>query len=270
MSSSLCDNTNDLDAARARSRRRRLLACRLGIRLLGLSPATAILRRASAVCRRASRGRVAVRFLCCLLLTLPACSHFKNQFRPSIPAAQLSNPLVIPVEDPDFAWNELVDAVDDYFPIAREERVRVIGNAMTEGRIESKVVTGATRFEFFRRDATPGFERWLGTFQSIRRQAEVRVSPVNGGYAVSVVVRKELEDVDRPEMSLVGGAVQRHDGTLVRPGGNRVGGAVSLGWIPIGRDIALEQTMLAAIQARMTKLETPAAIQTLPAVQHLP
>jgi hypothetical protein len=198
------------------------------------------------------------------VLCLPSCSHFKSQFRPSIPAVQLPNPLEVPVAEPEMAWNELVDAVDDFFPIAREERVRVIGGVATEGRIETKVVTGATRFEFFRRDATPGFERWLGTFQSIRRQAEVRVTATVTGYAIHVVVRKELEDVDRPEMSLVGSAVQRHDGTLVRPGGSRVGGAVSLGWIPIGRDIALEQTILAAIQARMTQAEIPPAVQTLP------
>jgi len=175
----------------------------------------------------------------------------------------LPNPLEIRVSDHEFLWNELVDIVDDYFPIAREERVRLIGNVMTEGRIETQSRTGATAFEYFRRDTTPGFEKWHGTFQSVRRQAEVIVVPSQGGFGVSVVVRKELEDVDRPEMSSVGSAVQRHDGSLIRPQGSQVGGAISLGWIPVGRDISLEQKILTEIHRRFNVVETPPPIQTL-------
>lgn len=195
------------------------------------------------------------------LLMTTGC-HQLSLSRADVPA--LPNPLEIPVEDHEFAWNELVDTVDNYFPIQREERVRIVGNVMTEGKIETQPRTGATIFEFFRRDATHGFERWLGTFQSIRRQAEVRVAPSSNGYEVTVIVRKELEDVARPEMSMVGSVVQRYDGSLVRPGGARVGGAMTLGWIPQGRDVALEQKMLAEIHERFYQLAPPPAIQRLP------
>lgn len=167
------------------------------------------------------------------------------------------------MDDHEFVWNQLVDTVDDYFPIAREERVRVIGNVMTEGRIVTKPVTGATRMEFFRRDSTPGFEGWHSTFQSLRRSAEIRVMPGQTGYGVNVVVRKELEDVARPEMSPVGSVVQRHDGSLVRPRGPRIAPATSLGWIPMGRDVALEQKILADIHARFNQLAAPPPIQIL-------
>lgn len=193
--------------------------------------------------------------------SLVGCAQFRSN--PSLADAPLPNPIEIPVTEHEFVWNSLVDTVDDYFPIEREERVRVIGNVMTSGSIVTKPVTGATKFEFFRRDSTPGFERWHGTLQSIRRSAEVRVLPANSGYGVSVVVRKELEDVSRPEMSLVGSVIQRHDGSLVRPSRSRVGGAVNLGWIPIGRDIALEQKILADIYARFNTLTPPPAVQTL-------
>ena len=177
------------------------------------------------------------------------CAHFKN----SGPAAPLPNPLEIPIENDEFAWNELVDVVDDYFPITREERVRLIGNVMTEGRIDTKAVNGASVLEFFRKDATKGFQRWHGTFQSLRRSAEVRVTPSRNGYAVTVVVRKELEDVAQPELSPIGNVIERHDGGLVRPSRPRLGGATSIGWIPIGRDVELEQKILTDIYTRFNK-----------------
>ena len=175
----------------------------------------------------------------------------------------LPNPLEVPVTDHEFVWNELVDTIDDYFPIAREERVRVIGNVMTEGRIETQPATGATVLDFFRKDRTKGFETWHGTFQSIRRQAEVRVLPSQEGYGVNVIVRKELEDVDRPEMSLVDASALRHDGSLVRPQGSKLGGNTTLGWIPIGRDVDLEQKILADLYARLNHVVAPSPVQIM-------
>ncbi len=165
--------------------------------------------------------------------------------------------------DHEFVWNELVDTIDDYFPIAREERVRIIGNVMTEGRIETQPTTGATVLDFFRKDRTKGFETWHGTFQSIRRQAEIRVLPSQDGYGVNVIVRKELEDVDRPEMSLVDASAFRHDGSLVRPHGSRLGGNTTLGWIPIGRDVELEQKILADLYARLNHVVPPRPVQVM-------
>ena len=197
-----------------------------------------------------------------LYLLLAGCATMLSS-REAERAPPMPNPLEVTVTDHEFAWNQIVDMVDDYFPIAREERVRLIGSVLTEGRIETKTIPGATVMEYFRRDSTPGFERWHGTFQSIRRQAEVRVVPSPKGYAISIMVRKELEDVDRPEMSQIGSAVQRHDGSLIRPRNARVGGSISLGWIPIGRDTALEQKMLADLYARFYHVETPPPLQSL-------
>ena len=175
----------------------------------------------------------------------------------------LPNPLEIPVSDREFVWNEIVDTVDDYFDIAREDRVRLVGNVLTEGKIETYPQTGASLLEIWRKDAVPGFELWHSTFQSIRRQALVRVSPSQAGYGVQVVVRKELEDLASPEMATAGGIVRRYDDSLLRPQGRQVSKAETLGWIPQGRDVALEQKILADLFARMYKVEPPPAIETL-------
>ncbi len=175
----------------------------------------------------------------------------------------LPNPLEIPVSDREFVWNQIVDTVDDYFEIAREERVRLVGNVLTEGRIETRPRSGASVAEVWRKDAVHGFETWHGTFQSIRRQALIRVSPSHAGYGVQIIVRKELEDLANPEMATAGGAVQRYDGSLVRPQGRQLARPETLGWIPQGRDVALEQKMLADLYARLVKVEPPPPVETL-------
>lgn len=163
----------------------------------------------------------------------------------------LENPLLVPGHDREFVWNQIVDTLDDYFRIAREERVRQIGNVLTEGRIETFPVVGATYFEPWRRDSTPGFERKYATLQSVRRRATVRVWPATGGYFVEVIVVRELEDLERPEFAPIGGEVFRHDGTLVRDEGQTREQPISLGWIPLGRDTSLEQRILTDIHSRL-------------------
>ena len=163
----------------------------------------------------------------------------------------LENPLWVPSNDREFFWNQLVDTVDDYFPILREDRVRQVGNVLTEGRIETKAVTGATLLEPWREDSTPGFERRHATLQSIRRRAVVRVWPAEGGYRVEIVVIKELEDVEFPEGSPGGGIVFRSDGAVVRQKPRPTGEPATLGWIPLGRDLSMEQKMLVELQARL-------------------
>lgn len=170
-----------------------------------------------------------------------------------VPGAVVSNPLFIPVTNQDLAWEQIVYVVDDYFRIEQENRVQVIGNVVTEGRIDTFPQVGATWLEPHRPD-TVGFEsRWESTFQTIRRRAVVRVIPAQGGYLVDLAVYKELEDLPRPEHSTAGAATFRHDSSLPsRLGEDVLRTRFSESWIPLGRDPAVEQQMLAEIQACVT------------------
>src|SRR4029079_6584343 len=98
-------------------------------------------------------------------------------------------------------------------------------------------------------DSTPGFEKIHATLQSIRRRATVRVIPVEGGYLGDVVVQKRLADIAQPSTATAGGATLRHDGTIVRQQGAPGRYSVTLGWIPIGRDVSLEQQILTDVSA---------------------
>ncbi|NUQ64330.1 MAG: hypothetical protein HUU20_17820, partial [Pirellulales bacterium] len=154
----------------------------------------------------------------------------------------------------EVVWETVVDVVDDYFRIADEEPVRLIGNLLTEGRLETLPETGATVFEPWRRDSASGYERLESTLQSIRRYAVVRVMPAGQGFRVEVNVFKELEDVAQPDQTTAGDATFRYDTSLTRivnPVGEQ---EIHEGWIPKGRDLALEQELIGQLLARFGRV----------------
>ena len=178
--------------------------------------------------------------------------------RVSAPPNQLlENPLFVPIADRELVWNQLVDEIDDYFKIEREQRVQEVGGVLMEGRIDTFPAIASTLLEPWRRDSTPGFEKLHSTLQSTRRQATVRVIPRGGGYLVEVNVIKELEDVNRPEHATVGGSTLRHDGSLVRNEANVQTGPTTLGWITLGRDVSLEQQILVELRSRLSNIQPP-------------
>lgn len=181
-----------------------------------------------------------------LLAGLAGCA-----WNPPDPNLAIANQTLVPVSNPDFAWDQIVDVVDDYFVIEREDRVRQVGDVITEGSIYTRPVVGATYFEPWRRDSVGAYERSLATLQTIRRRAIVRVIPAPNGYVVDVAVFKELEDLKQPEHSTAGAASFRNDSSpqgFSEPVGMQ---PLELGWIPLGRDPALEQRMLQKINARL-------------------
>jgi hypothetical protein len=170
------------------------------------------------------------------------------------PPPPQSNPALVPVMNPDLVWDQVVDVVDDYFQIEREERVRLVGDLLTEGRLDTYPRGSSTVFEPWNRDVVTRFQRWESTLQSMRRTAIVRVIPSAGGFLVDVQVLKELEDVRTPEtgsVSLANSASLRNDDALQRVRNPVAGTPATLGWIDVGRDLALEQVILADIHARL-------------------
>ncbi len=170
------------------------------------------------------------------------------------------NPIVVSSMDRDFVWDQVVDVVDDYFRVQHEERVRLVGDLLTEGRLDTYPRSGSTIFEPWNRDSVTAYDRWESTLQSIRRKALVRVIPSQGGFLVDVQVYKELEDVPRPEtgvISTTNSQALRNDDSLQRVANPTAGQQPTLGWIPQGRDPALEQVILAHIQSRIGGFSRP-------------
>ncbi len=183
-----------------------------------------------------------------LLTGLPGCMQGPmGMVGPEYPmqaATFCPNPVFVPIPDHVTAWEIVVDVIDDYFKIEREEPVRLIGNTLTEGRIDTFPKTAATLLEPWHYDSVGQFEQMEATLQSMRRRAVVRVTPIEGGHMVDVAVYKELEDVARPEHATAGAATFRYDGSLTRvvnPAGEQ---EINEGWINLGRDVALQQQII--------------------------
>ena len=164
----------------------------------------------------------------------------------------MSQAVFIPVTNEDYAWEVIVDVVDDYFQIDQENRVQTVGNVVTEGRIDTFPQVGATLLEPNHIDSVGRYNVVESTFQSVRRRGEIRVVPQQGGYLVDAVVYKEFEDLPRPENSTAGAAAYRFDNSLTSRLGEQVSQTkLSNFWIPMGRDCEIETQMLADIRERI-------------------
>lgn len=226
----------------------------------------------NAITRRHQRGTDTMRLLCAVTVAaIAACAGcFSGPYMPPpgqavapgqpLPPGSpmpgvgmpvlVNNPLFIPVQDANLLWDQLVDVTDDYFEIDREDRVRLVGDILTEGRIDTFPRGASTIFEPWNKDSVTFRDRWQATLQSLRRQGTIRVIPAEGGFLVDVMVTRELEDVDRPDAVFVGNESLRNDNSIRRFTNNAQGGGKSLGWIGKGRDLSLEQEILLQLQAR--------------------
>lgn len=193
-------------------------------------------------------GRLRVRWLVCWAMIIIVGVVGCARMRPPPPnALTVQNPMFVPNVDKDALWDHVVDAVDNYFEIEREERVKQVGEYLTVGRLDTVPTGGATYLEPWRRDTVTPYDRLESTLQSIRRRATVQVTPADGGYLVDVAVYKELEDVPRPAYSPTTTAALAYPTSVERyerPVGPQI---APLGWIPQGRDCALETRILEGI-----------------------
>ena len=193
-----------------------------------------------------------------LILAGSGCQNLRNlgslSQQPSLAPdqPQYANPLAVPMIHHWAVMDFVSDEIDNYFKIAREERIALHDGIMTEGWIETAPRLGSTVLEPWHRDSTPGFEKLHSTLQTIRRHAKIRVIPTGNQYLLDVKVYKELEDLPQPLGAGIGGRLIRHDIALDIDRENVDPNQQNNGWVPLGRDLSLEQTILHNLQARIT------------------
>lgn len=193
-----------------------------------------------------------------LLCTSVGCQAFRQYgeltTQPGIDPNQpvVPNPLVVPMMDRWAVMDQVSDEIEDYFEIDREERIALHDGIMSEGWIETHPKIGGTLLEPWRRDSTLGFERLHATLQTVRRFSKIRVIPSGNSYQIDVKVFKELEDLPQPLGSSVGGQLLRYDSALDIDRERPLIEGVNKGWIPMGRDLSLEQTILQNISSRIS------------------
>jgi hypothetical protein len=214
----------------------------------------------------------------------PGNVQYVSPFGTTQPAGVLANPLRVPVGDREFAFEQIVAVIEEDFKVQHEEPVRVAGDILTEGRIDTFPEISATLLEPWRGDTVTFRDRLESTLQTYRRRAFVRIMPDQGSFFVEVTVLKELEDLRRPQMA-VGAAVfdkqnaisdQAYEPLPGQPrvtpfstatsvaqspqAGRQIAPPPPSNWIPKGRDANLEQLILAKIQARLLPFGAPAFV----------
>ncbi len=185
---------------------------------------------------------------------LPAgCGSLAYRLTSDVPQQYVPNPLELPAVADDFLWLQIVDTLDDYFRIARQQPVVNSSGLVLEGKIETSYKVGSSIFQPWQKDSTTGFERLQSTLQTIRRRAIVTVRPETTGYSVEVIVQKDLEDADRTQHATESIIRTRHDGSRTNRADSFGQSPQTLGWIPLGRDTSLEQAILKDIFGRVTQ-----------------
>jgi hypothetical protein len=161
--------------------------------------------------------------------------------RPDKPAT-VENPLYIPQGPLSYAkvYETILDVLDTYWEIAYTNRY--------EGRIETipKVAPG---LEQPWKPGSPDFYQRLYAFlQTVRHRCIVLITTADdGGYFIDLKVYKELEDLPIPLRSTAGMASFRNPTTVERQFEVIEPPLYETNWIPIGRDLKLEQVLLEQI-----------------------
>jgi hypothetical protein len=145
-------------------------------------------------------------------------------------------------------FEQALDAVDDFFPIAYASRY--------DGRILGKPTLAPGYEQFWKPGSPDKYQRLLVTAQAYRYRCELKIREADArGYFVEVVVRKELKDYASPlnqftAISVFGdqGSVDRDRFLVVDPDATSPIENPSERWIPKGRETAIEQAILRKLQ----------------------
>ena len=175
-------------------------------------------------------------------LVMSACSGCAST---SAARNLVENPLIVPAIDYETVHRASVIAVDQYFDIASEDRV--------QRKITTQNKTGATLLEPWESDSVGFHERLECTLQTIRRFAVITINPAptGQGWAVKVVVYKELEDLVQPDRQAIGRAVFNNQWPINRTREVIAPQQAPAYWISRGQDHNLEQAILAKIKSSL-------------------
>jgi hypothetical protein len=158
----------------------------------------------------------------------------------------VENPVYVPLGPPAYGqvFETVIEVIDDYFEIAYANRY--------DGRIETfpRIAPGV---EQPWKPGSPDLDqRLLATCQTIRHRAIALIQVADdGGFFVDVKVFKELEDLPRPTRMTAGAASFRSDNTVERQFEVIDPTIYEATWIPLGRDVKLEQVILARLKQCM-------------------
>ena len=181
-----------------------------------------------------------------LLVSPTGCAPGVGLFTGRSPVAPGDNQVILRGQSPDQAWENVVDVLHEYhFEFSPGSENRLAGILTTDYRI------GANLLEPWHKDSVGLPNRLESTFQTIRRRVIANFQPIPGGTAVTFETVKEIEDLRGGLAARSRGAATfRVSDPLVRDLNLVVGQTDPSGWIPLGRDVPLEQSIVANLRSK--------------------
>jgi hypothetical protein len=198
-------------------------------------------------------GKLFRRLTLCLALAgssctvVPPVANAPPGAAPEVASGPVANPIFVAVnsgnpESDLFVSERATDVLAKY-------NFEIDATNQLEGTIATQYKVGSGILEPWHRESVGLENRLQSTLQPIRRKVLVHFVRVEGGYLVSVEALKELEDLSSPTPNSPGGSTFPQNYPLRRDLNLVLGQASPSGWIPQGRDVALEQDMLGRLQA---------------------
>jgi hypothetical protein len=178
------------------------------------------------------------RFALGLLITGASCTAVT----PWAARGPVANPIFVSGNNEEVIAERAVDVLHKY-------NFEVDSTNQLEGTIATRYSVGSGIIEPWHKDSVGLGNRLQSTLQPIRRKVLVHLVPFNGGYLVSIEALKELEDLPiGATMNSQGGSTFIEDYPMRRDLNLVLGQSTPSGWIPLGRDMLLEQALLCRLQ----------------------
>lgn len=167
--------------------------------------------------------------LFCAAMTAAGCA--------TVASGRFSNPMTFTETDAD-----TVEQVARR--VLMELRFDVEYPQSSEGHLATDPLTGASWFEFWRKDTIGAMQRLESSIHTTRRRATVSISPTDGGSQVFVKVIKQRKSAQGLGPETIGESFNIYDTQdmdLVRQ--NELA-PTAYEWLDMGRDELLEQNIL--------------------------
>ncbi len=162
------------------------------------------------------------------------------------PAVEEANPLYVPLSGPQGYSTVFETAMKALYDSGFE----VIDPNRLDGHIDTLPRVAPGIGLPLKAGSPVLYERWLATLQSYRHRAHVQIHPAqNGGFFVQVIVFKELEDLPRPVRATTGAVILLNENDVGRHFEVIDPTVFESNWIPRGRDIPVEQSILRRIKS---------------------
>jgi len=163
---------------------------------------------------------------------------------PNVQVSEVENPLFVPQGPAGYVivFDRTYDVISEYFHVQRSNRF--------DGLIKTWPLITCGYIDFPRLGLYDHDELLESTIQTVRRYAVARITPAElGGYLIDLHVYKELEDLAKPAHGGTGEAIIRINTPMERSYEVVDPLILSKGWIPLGRDHALERVILEKLRS---------------------